>query len=87
MISKTAKNGDFLEGSVGAGTDDYQRITLDGNKDFGNGIAARVAVMGHHNDKAGQEMVLNMHVQVLRQVLLWSRQRHACNIKLLLPQN
>lgn len=55
MISKTAKNGDFLEGSVGAGTDDYQRITLDGNKDFGNGIAARVAVMGHHNDKAGQE--------------------------------
>lgn len=55
MISKTAKNGDFLEGSVGAGTDDYQRITLDGNKDFGNGIAARVVVMGHHNDKAGQE--------------------------------
>ena len=55
MISKTAKIGDFLEGSVGAGTDDYQRITLDGNKDFGNGIAARVVVMGHHNDKAGQE--------------------------------
>ncbi|WP_353143841.1 TonB-dependent receptor [Acinetobacter pragensis] len=54
MISKVAKKGDFLEGSVGAGTDDYQRITLDGNKDFGNGIAARVAVMGHHNDKAGQ---------------------------------
>lgn len=55
MISKVAKKGDFLEGSVDAGTDDYQRITLDGNKDFGNGIAARVAVMGHHNDKAGQE--------------------------------
>ncbi len=55
MISKVAKKGDFLEGSVGAGTDDYQRITLDGNKDFDNGIAARVAVMGHHNDKAGQE--------------------------------
>ncbi len=54
MISKVAKKGDFLEGSVGAGTDDYQRITLDGNKDFGNGIAARVAVMGHHNEKAGQ---------------------------------
>ena len=54
MISKVAKKGDFLEGSVASGTDDYQRITLDGNKDFGNGIAARVAVMGHHNDKAGQ---------------------------------
>ena len=47
MISKVAKKGDFLEGSVGAGTDNYQRITLDGNKDFGNGIAARVAVLGH----------------------------------------
>ncbi len=54
MISKVAKKGDSLEGSVGAGTDDYQRITLDGNKDFGNGIAARVALMGHHNNKAGQ---------------------------------
>ncbi|MBJ8444941.1 TonB-dependent receptor [Acinetobacter bereziniae] len=55
MISKVAKKGDFLEGSVTGGTDNYQRITLDGNKDFGNGIAARVAVMGHHNEKAGQD--------------------------------
>lgn len=54
MISKVAKNGDFLEGSVAGGTDNYQRITLDGNKDFGNGIAARVAVLGHKNEKAGQ---------------------------------
>lgn len=29
-------------------------MTLDGNKDFGNGIATRVAVMGHMNEKAGQ---------------------------------
>ena len=54
MISKVAKQGDFLEGSVAGGTDNYQRITLDGNKDFGNGIAARVAVLGHQNEKAGQ---------------------------------
>ncbi|MDM1756902.1 MULTISPECIES: TonB-dependent receptor [unclassified Acinetobacter] len=54
MISKVAKKGDFLEGSVAGGTDNYQRITLDGNKDFGNGIAARVAVLGHKNEKAGQ---------------------------------
>ncbi|WP_216935232.1 MULTISPECIES: TonB-dependent siderophore receptor [unclassified Acinetobacter] len=55
MISKVAKKGDLLEGSVAGGTDNYQRITLDANKDFGNGIAARVAVMGHHNEKAGQK--------------------------------
>lgn len=54
MISKLAKKGDALEGSIQGGTDNYARITLDGNKDFGNGIAARVAVMGHQNDKAGQ---------------------------------
>ncbi|SPL71107.1 TonB-dependent receptor [Acinetobacter stercoris] len=54
MITKTAKKGDSLEGSVQGGTDQYARVTLDGNKDFGNGIAARVAIMGHTNEKAGQ---------------------------------
>ena len=55
MISKVAKKGDALEGSISGGTDNYARITLDGNKDFGNGIAARVVVMGHQNEKAGQQ--------------------------------
>ncbi|XID74286.1 TonB-dependent receptor [Alkanindiges sp. WGS2144] len=54
LISKVAKSGDFLEGSVAGGTDSYARITLDANKDFGNGIAARVAVLGHQNEKPGQ---------------------------------
>ncbi len=54
MISKVAKQGDALEGSVAGGTDMYARITLDANKDFGNGMAARIAVMGHQNEKAGQ---------------------------------
>ena len=54
MVSKDAKKGSFLQGSVEQGTDDYRRITLDANKDFGNGIAARVAVLGHENNKPGQ---------------------------------
>ncbi|QQN88491.1 MULTISPECIES: TonB-dependent siderophore receptor [Acinetobacter] len=54
MISKVAKKGDALEGSVAGGTDMYARITLDANKDFGNGMATRIAVMGHQNEKAGQ---------------------------------
>jgi catecholate siderophore receptor len=54
MISKVAKKGDALEGSISGGTDNYARLTLDGNKDFGNGVAARVVVMGHQNEKAGQ---------------------------------
>ena len=54
LISKVAKAGDSIEGSVAGGTDNYARITLDGNKDFGHGIAGRVVVMGHQNEKAGQ---------------------------------
>lgn len=54
MISKVAKKGNALEGSVAGGTDMYARITLDANKDFGNGMATRIAVMGHQNEKAGQ---------------------------------
>jgi catecholate siderophore receptor len=54
LITKEAKKGNFIQGSVESGTDNYQRITLDGNKDFGNGIAARVAILGHKNEKAGQ---------------------------------
>lgn len=54
LISKVAKQGDALEGSITGGTDMYARITLDANKDFDNGMAARIAVMGHQNEKAGQ---------------------------------
>ena len=54
LISKVAKQGNALEGSITGGTDMYARITLDANKDFDNGMAARIAVMGHQNEKAGQ---------------------------------
>ena len=54
LISKVAKQGDALEGSIAGGTDMYARITLDANEDFDNGMAARIAVMGHQNEKAGQ---------------------------------
>lgn len=54
IISKLPKKEDFIQGSIGQGTDDYRRIVLDGNKNFNNGIAARVVVMGHQNDKPGQ---------------------------------
>ena len=54
LISKVAKQGNALEGTITGGTDMYARITLDANKDFDNGMAARVAVMGHQNEKAVQ---------------------------------
>ncbi len=89
MISKVAKKGDSLEGSVGAGTDDYQRITLDGNKDFGNGIAARVAIMGHHNNKAGQgdDGAEYKRASIAPSITFGLEYTNTCNFKLLLFKN
>ncbi|ONN51207.1 ligand-gated channel protein [Acinetobacter genomosp. 33YU] len=53
LIPKVAHEGDVYQGSVQGGTDNYRHIQLDANKDFGNGVAGRVVVMGHENEKAG----------------------------------
>ena len=53
LIPKVAHEGDVYQGSVQGGTDNYRHVQLDANKDFGNGIAGRVVVMGHENEKAG----------------------------------
>lgn len=55
LIPKVAHAGDVLQGSVQGGTDNYRHIQLDANKELGNGIAGRVVVMGHENEKAGQK--------------------------------
>ena len=54
LIPKVAHESDTYQGSVQGGTDNYKHIQLDANKDFGNGMAGRVIVMGHENEKAGQ---------------------------------
>ncbi|WP_343568597.1 TonB-dependent siderophore receptor [Acinetobacter sp.] len=53
LTPKVAHEGDVYQGSVQGGTDNYRHIQLDANKDFGNGVAGRVVVMGHENEKAG----------------------------------
>lgn len=54
LITKVAHQGDSYQGTVASGTDAYRHIMLDANKDFGNGVAGRVVVMGHQNDKPGE---------------------------------
>lgn len=54
LVPKVAHQGDVYQGSIQGGTDNYRHIQLDANKDFGNGIAGRVVVMGHENEKPGQ---------------------------------
>ncbi|MEB3768209.1 TonB-dependent siderophore receptor [Acinetobacter sp. MD2] len=54
LITKQAHQGNTYQGTIAGGTDDYRHIMLDANKDFGNGVAGRVVVMGHQNDKPGE---------------------------------
>lgn len=54
LITKQAHLGNRTQGTVAGGTDNYRHIMLDTNQDLGNGVAGRVVVMGHQNDKPGQ---------------------------------
>jgi catecholate siderophore receptor len=47
IVTKTPKNEDFINGSVGLGTDSYKRVTLDANHKLGDTAAVRLNVMGH----------------------------------------
>lgn len=52
--TKMPKDEDFINGSVGVGTDSYKRITLDANRKLGDNAAVRLNVMGHDADQAGR---------------------------------
>ncbi|MBF7688869.1 TonB-dependent receptor [Acinetobacter rathckeae] len=55
LITKQAHAGDQYEGTIAGGTANYRHISLDANKDFGDGMAGRVVIMGHQNDKPGEK--------------------------------
>lgn len=52
LVSKLPKAEDFRSGSIGVGTDNYLRGTLDLNESFDNGVVFRVAAMAHQNEIA-----------------------------------
>ncbi|MBO9716618.1 MAG: TonB-dependent siderophore receptor [Pseudoxanthomonas sp.] len=55
LVSKTPKLKDATSVSLGAGTDSYLRATADANFVLGDGIAARVNLMGHDADIPGRD--------------------------------
>lgn len=59
LVSKTPRKGDFLAGTLGAGTDDYKRATVDGNLAFGESSAFRLNALYHDADVAGRDEVYN----------------------------
>jgi len=54
IISKTPQAENFFSGSIGLGTDSYQRETLDINRKLSDTIAARLNVMNFKSDVAGR---------------------------------
>lgn len=54
IVTKAPTAHDFIAGSVGIGTDNYRRGTVDWNKTFGNDAAFRLNVMGHEADIPGR---------------------------------
>jgi catecholate siderophore receptor len=52
LVTKAPKARDFIAGSLGLGTDQYGRATVDINQAVSDGIALRLNAMAHRNDIA-----------------------------------
>lgn len=57
IITKKAKADNFTSGSVGVGTDQYRRVTVDGNYMLGDDAAIRLVGMSHDADTPGRDNV------------------------------
>jgi catecholate siderophore receptor len=57
MVTKQPKAENFIAGSVGLGTDQYRRVTLDGNYAINEDVAVRMAVLSHTADTPGRDDV------------------------------
>ncbi len=57
LISKAPKLEEFTRGSLGVGTDDYKRGTLDINRTLDDTTAIRVNAMAYASDVAGRDAV------------------------------
>ncbi|HDR9198842.1 TPA: TonB-dependent receptor [Burkholderia vietnamiensis] len=59
IVTKTPQNDNFVNGSIGFGTDGYKRATLDANRKIGDTTAVRLNVMGHDANQPGRNDVYN----------------------------
>jgi len=55
LVSKAAHKGDSNIATLGLGTDNYRRLTLDSNQEIGETGALRLNLMVHDNDAAGRD--------------------------------
>ncbi|VWD01596.1 TonB-dependent receptor [Burkholderia contaminans] len=59
IVTKTPKNDNFINSSIGVGTDGYKRATVDANHKINDTTAVRLNVMGHDANQAGRNDVYN----------------------------
>ncbi|MCA3841724.1 TonB-dependent receptor plug domain-containing protein, partial [Burkholderia sp.] len=59
IVTKTPKNDNFINSSIGFGTDGYKRATVDANRKINDTTAVRLNVMGHDANQAGRNDVYN----------------------------
>lgn len=57
IVTKKAKADNFTTGSVGIGTDNYRRATVDANYMLGDNAALRLVAMAHDADIPGRDSV------------------------------
>lgn len=57
IVTKTARDTNFSNATVGLGTDKYARVTTDINRVVGENTAWRLNTMVHANDIAGRDVV------------------------------
>ncbi|WP_175716903.1 TonB-dependent receptor [Burkholderia anthina] len=59
IVTKTPQNDNFINSSIGFGTDGYKRATVDANHKINDTTAVRLNVMGHDANQAGRNDVYN----------------------------
>lgn len=57
LTSKTPKTDDFATGSLGVGTDEYVRATIDVNHQLNDGVAVRLNLLGAQGNTPGRKAV------------------------------
>ena len=58
-VTKMPKMDSFATAEVGAGTDDYKRMTVDANEQLGDSVAVRANVLYHDTEVAGRDEVFD----------------------------
>ncbi|MEX2124752.1 MAG: TonB-dependent receptor [Woeseia sp.] len=61
LVTKEAGTENFFQSSLGGGTDEYMRATVDANHRFSDSVALRLNLLGHQGDIPGRNEVFIDH--------------------------